>query len=51
MELTATTQQVVSSHEVESTISNNNNFLEANTQQVSLSHLSYGVPTNMCKYV
>jgi len=39
MELTAVTQQVVSNHEVESSISNNNNFIEANTQQVSLSHL------------
>ena len=41
MELTAVTQQqVVSNHEVESsTISNNNNFIEANTQQVSFSHL------------
>jgi hypothetical protein len=40
MELTAVTQQqVVSSHEVESSISNNNKFIEANTQEVSLSHL------------
>jgi hypothetical protein len=39
MELTAITQQVVRNHEVESSISNNNNFIEANTQQVSLSHL------------
>lgn len=39
MELTAITQQVVNSHEVESSISNNNIFIEANTQQVSLSHL------------
>jgi len=41
MELTAvTTQQVVSNHEIESSsISNNNRFIEANTQQVSLSHL------------
>lgn len=41
MELTAvaTQQQVVSSHEVESSISNNNKFIEANTQEVSLSHL------------
>jgi hypothetical protein len=39
MELTAITQQVVGNHEVESSISNNNNFIEANTQQVSLSHL------------
>ena len=40
MELTAVTQQVVSNHEIESTsISNNNKFIEANTQQVSLSHL------------
>jgi len=40
MELTAMTQQqVVSSHEVESSISSNNKFIEANTQEVSLSHL------------
>ena len=39
MELTAVTQKVVSNHEVESSISNNHNFIEANTQQVSLSHL------------
>jgi hypothetical protein len=41
MELTTITQQVVSNHEVESstTISNNNNFIEANTQQITLSHL------------
>jgi len=41
MELTAvvTPQQVVSSHEVESSISNNNKFIEANTQEVTLSHL------------
>lgn len=39
MELTAITQQVVSNHEVESSISKNNKFIEANTQQVSLSHL------------
>jgi hypothetical protein len=40
MELTAVVpQQVVSSHEVESSISNNNKFIEANTQEVSLSHL------------
>ena len=39
MELTAVTQEVVSSHEIESSISNNNRFIEANTQQVSLSHL------------
>ncbi len=39
MELTAMTQQLVSNHEIESSISNNNNFIEANTQQVSLSHL------------
>lgn len=42
MELTAATQQVevVSNHEIESSsISNNNKFIEANTQQVSLSHL------------
>lgn len=38
MELTAI-QQVVSNHEIESSISNNNNFIEANTQQVTLSHL------------
>jgi hypothetical protein len=39
MELTAATQQMVSSHEIESSISNNNNFIEANTQEVTLSHL------------
>jgi hypothetical protein len=42
MELTAVVpQQVVSSHEVvsSSSISNNNKFIEANTQEVSLSHL------------
>ena len=40
MELTTATQQVVNSHEVESSsISNNNKFIEANTQQVTLSHL------------
>jgi hypothetical protein len=41
MELTAVTQQiVVSDYEIESSsISNNNRFIEANTQQVSLSHL------------
>ena len=39
MELTAATQQVVSSHEIESSISSNNKFIEANTQEVSLSHL------------
>ncbi len=41
MELTTVpTQQVVNEHEVvSSAISNNNNFIEANTQQVTLSHL------------
>lgn len=40
MELTTVNQQVVSNHEIESSsISNNNNFIEANTQQVTLSHL------------
>ena len=41
MELTAVVpQQVVSSHEVvSSSISNNNKFIEANTQEVTLSHL------------
>ena len=43
MELTAVVKpqqvEVVSSHEVESSISNNNKFIEANTQEVSLSHL------------
>jgi hypothetical protein len=40
MELITATQQVVNSHEIESSsISNNNKFIEANTQQVSLSHL------------
>lgn len=40
MELATVNQQVVNNHEVESSISNNNNFIEANTQQVSLSHLN-----------
>jgi len=39
MELIAVNQQVVSNQEIESSISNNNKFIEANTQQVSLSHL------------
>ena len=40
MELTAINQQVVNNHEIESsTISDNNKFIEANTQQVTLSHL------------
>ena len=40
MELTAINQQVVSNHEIESSsISDNNKFIEANTQQVTLSHL------------
>lgn len=41
MELTTAAQQVVNNHEVvpSSSISNNNKFIEANTQQVSLSHL------------
>jgi len=42
MELTTATQQVVeivSNHEIVSSISNNNRFIEANTQEVSLSHL------------
>jgi len=41
MELTTINQQVVSNHEVvpSSSISNNNRFIEANTQQVTLSHL------------
>lgn len=40
MELTTANQQVVNSHEIESSsISNNNRFIEANTQQVTLSHL------------
>ncbi|MCH4551988.1 DUF3871 family protein [Aestuariibaculum lutulentum] len=40
MELKAITQQVVNNHEVvESSMSTNNRFIEANTQQVSLSHL------------
>ena len=40
MELIAVTQQVVNNHEVElPTISNNNRFIEANTQEVSLNHL------------
>lgn len=40
MELTAIQQvEVVSDHEIESSISNNNRFIEANTQEVTLSHL------------
>ncbi|TBN03225.1 DUF3871 family protein [Hyunsoonleella flava] len=40
MELTAINQQVVSSQEIESSsINEKNNFIEANTQQVTLSHL------------
>ncbi|WP_299528409.1 DUF3871 family protein [uncultured Lutibacter sp.] len=39
MELTAVIQQVVSNHEVESSISNSNHFIEANTQQVTFAHL------------
>ncbi|GAA4292652.1 DUF3871 family protein [Aestuariibaculum suncheonense] len=40
MELKAITEQVVNNHEVvESSMSTNNRFIEANTQQVSLSHL------------
>ncbi|WP_242133404.1 DUF3871 family protein [Aestuariivivens marinum] len=40
MELTTINQQVVSNHEIESSsISDNNKFIEANTQQVTLSHL------------
>lgn len=39
MELTAVTQQVVHNHQVEHQASTNNRFIEANTQQVSLSHL------------
>lgn len=41
MELTLATQQVevVSNHEIESSISNNNKFIEANTEEVTLSHL------------
>ena len=40
MELTTINQQVVSNQEVESSsISNNNKFIEANTQQISLAHL------------
>ncbi|MEP2238223.1 MAG: DUF3871 family protein [Maribacter sp.] len=39
MELTTINQQVVGNHEVESSLSNNNNFIEANTKLVSLSHL------------
>jgi hypothetical protein len=41
MELTAINQQieVVSNHEIVSSISNNNKFIEANTQEVTLSHL------------
>ena len=40
MELVALNQQIVNNQEIESSsISNNNRFIEANTQQVSLSHL------------
>jgi len=41
MELTTVVQtpEIVSNHEIESSISNNNRFIEANTQQVSLAHL------------
>ncbi|MDB9754719.1 DUF3871 family protein [Winogradskyella sp.] len=40
MELTTMNQHVVSDNEIESSsISNNNRFIEANTQQVTLSHL------------
>jgi len=40
MELTTINQQVVDDNEIESSsISNNNRFIEANTQQVTLSHL------------
>ncbi|MCF8272967.1 MAG: DUF3871 family protein [Flavobacteriaceae bacterium] len=42
MELTTAAQQVVeivNSHEIVSSISNNNKFIEANTQEVTLSHL------------
>ena len=39
MELTTVAQQVVSSHEIASSMNTNNKFIEANTQQVTLSHL------------
>lgn len=39
MELTAVEQQVVSSHEIEPSMNTNNKFIEANTQQVTFSHL------------
>jgi hypothetical protein len=40
MELTVVTQQVISNHEIESpSITNHNNFIEANTQEISFSHL------------
>lgn len=43
MELTTVVQtatpEIISKHEIVSSISNNNRFIEANTQQVSLSHL------------
>ena len=39
MELTTIEQQVVSSHEIEPSMNTNNKFIEANTQQVTFSHL------------
>ena len=40
MELTTvTTPEIISNHEIVSSISNNNRFIEANTQQVILAHL------------
>ncbi|UKM65365.1 DUF3871 family protein [Flavobacteriaceae bacterium GSB9] len=39
MEPTVRTLQVVNDHEIESSINTNNKFIEANTLQVSLSHL------------
>ena len=39
MELTPLTPQIVKPQEIESSISSNNKFIEANTKQVSLSHL------------
>lgn len=39
MELTKVNPQVVNNHEIESSMNTNNRFIEANTQQVTLSHL------------
>tara|TARA_R110001606_G_scaffold264675_1_gene413305 strand:+ start:115 stop:1110 length:996 start_codon:yes stop_codon:yes gene_type:complete len=37
--ITVATPEIISNHEIVSSISNNNRFIEANTQQVSLAHL------------